>query len=93
MQQYLDPLKEEIKKVKERVVFLFNRNPNTVQSDEILVKLYSSFWGKPDVKTISSISRASRFLRSKYPERYQRTGKALENSKQKEKSFREYYGK
>jgi len=88
MQQYLD----EINKIKEKVIYLFNRFPDTINSDESLINFYSSFWGKPDVKTISSISRASRFLRSKYPERYHRTGKALENSKLKEKAFKEYYG-
>ena len=89
-----DKIQEEINglhKIKERVVWIFNRHPETIQSDNSLVSKYKIYFGSPNAQTINTLSRASRNLRSKYPTRYCRNREVLEGSQIKEKANKIYW--
>lgn len=96
-----------IRKVKERVVFLYNRFPKSVESDRVLIDSYlRAFFGVGrdtfydeliDVVfdngiSFEAITRAGRHLREKYPERYARSEAVRDRCVEKEFAYRTFYG-
>lgn len=63
---------DQIKKTNERVVYLYNHHPSTVESDDVLIYTYEKVFGPCGFRQ-DSIKRAGRNLRHKYPDRYKRT--------------------
>ena len=85
---------EEILTIRERVVYLYNRYPSTVESDKILESMYHHTFARNLsllALPLASIRRCGRDLRSKYPERYRRTQEGKLIAKQREAVFRNVF--
>jgi hypothetical protein len=93
----------DIRKVTERVVFIYNRHPETIESDRLLIDRYlrvfyncgdDTFYDEMidiiwDNKiSFEAITRAGRKLRESYPDRYARTEATKMHTAIKEQAYR-----
>lgn len=98
---------QEIRKVNDRVIFLYNRFPMTIHSDRALIDFYLRIFQNitPDTTydriidilwknkvSFEAISRAGRHLRERYPDRYKRDEDTQFKTMMKESAYIRYYG-
>ena len=79
----LEHLRNEIRSTRYRVVYLYNRFPTTIHSDNVLLDYFRRIFDGTMNKE-SSIKRCGRLLRQRYPERYKRTEEELIKAVQQE---------
>ena len=85
---------EDIKSVRERVVHIYSRYPDAVNSDRRLEELYHQLFA-PNLSPLSlplpTIRRNGRDLRKKFPERFKRKAEVEEQARVKEEAFRHVF--
>lgn len=85
-----------ILKVKERVIYIYNRSQEAIDSDEVLIRVYKGIWG--DLDKTDGITRVGRLLRSdkrdlEGKKRFFRSVDLHEKYARLEKVNRQFFGK
>lgn len=82
---------EQIRSIRERVVHIYSRYPDAVNSDKRLEELYHQLFApnlNPLSLPLSTIRRNGRDLRKKFPERFRRKAEVEEQARIREEAFR-----
>ena len=81
---------ESIRSIKDKVIYIYNRHQEAVDSDMVLIRLYKEIFGP--IEATDTITRAGRHLRKKFPLLHLRSPEEQQASEDMEEIHRREWG-